>query len=243
MCMKKIMLSAIAAAMVLVLAACSSHQRGEVKPVDTTAPSDAATTQAQTTAEVTTAVLTTEEPTTEEPTTIPEKTTAPFDYGSELFGSLPNQFIFSSGAGAWATLLNINSDGSFNGNFHDSDMGVTGVDYPGGTVRYCDFTGQFGEVEKVNDYTYSMKILDMEYANEPDTEEIKEQRKYIYQTAYGLDEARELLVYTPDAPVSELPEQYLGWVRRLEPSLGSTLGFYGIYNVTEEEGFIENLHQ
>ena len=235
--MKKIMLSAIASAMVLVLAACSSYQKIEFKPVDTTAPSEAATTPAQTTEEVTAAV------TTEEPTTIPIETAPPYDYGSELFGSLTNTFIFASGAGAWSTRLNISSDGSFNGNFHDSDMGSRGEDYPGGTIRLCNFTGQFGEVEKVNDYTYSMKILNIEYANEPGTEEIKEQRKFVYSTAYGLDEAEELLLYTPDAPVSELPEPYLDWVRRLKRSLGSTLGSYGIYNVTEEEGFIESSNQ
>lgn len=246
--MKKIMLTAIAAAMVLALAACSGHQNTASKPAGTTAPSEAATTPAQTTAEVTTAVPTTEEPTTEEPTTeepttISEETTVPIDYGSELFGSLSNPFIFTSGAGAWSTRLNISSDGSFDGNFHDSDMGVRGEDYPGGTVHLCNFTGQFGDVEKVNDYTYSMKILNIEYANEPGTEEIKEQRKFMYSTPYGLDKARELLVYTPGAPVSELPEPYLEWVRRLKPSLGSTLGFYGIYNAAEKGGFIEESNQ
>ena len=118
-------------------------------------------------------------------------------------------------------------------------MGVRGEGYPGGTVHYCDFTGQFGEVKKINDYTYSMKMLNIEYKNEPDTEEIKEQRKYEYTTAYGLDEADELYIYTPDAPLSELPEKFLEWAHK-SGSTDSTLGAYGIYNLNEEVGFIEN---
>ena len=34
------------------------------------------------------------------------------------------QFRFSSGAGAWSTLLAVRPDGSFYGEYHDTDMGV-----------------------------------------------------------------------------------------------------------------------
>ena len=43
------------------------------------------------------------------------------------FELLSNQtFYFSSGAGAWGTEMDISADGSFTGNFHDSEMGDTG---------------------------------------------------------------------------------------------------------------------
>lgn len=238
--MKKLIVITILVFTTVFFAGCkNSNENSTEKPTEeTTKATEVATTQPETiSAQVFTDVPSTEEPATEEPAT-EEPTTEEHDDSSEIFGELSNNFIFSSGAGAWATVLNINSDGSFYGNYHDSDMGVRGEGYPGGTVHYCDFTGQFGEVKKINDYTYSMKMLNIEYKNEPDTEEIKEQRKYEYTTAYGLDEADELYIYTPDAPLSELPEKFLMWAHK-SGSTDSTLGSYGIYNLDEEEGFIE----
>ena len=52
----------------------------------------------------------------------------------EIFGKLPSEFVFSSGAGAWATILNIESDGTFTGEYHDSDID---------TVWICEFSGKF----------------------------------------------------------------------------------------------------
>lgn len=196
------------------------------------------TTNAPTTVAVTTAVPTTDEPTTKEPTTKQEEATTSFDYGSELFGKLTQPFTFASGVGAWSTSLNIHEDGSFDGNYHDSDMGDRGDDYPHGTLYYCDFSGRFGEVEKINDYTYSMKMLDIEYAQEPDTEEIKDGQKYKYTTAYGLDEANKVIVYFPDTPVDDLPEGFVNWTSRLQPYDGNIIGYYGLYNVNEAEGFV-----
>ena len=65
-------------------------------------------------------------------------------------------FGFSSGAGAWGTFLDLNDDGTFSGEFHDSNMGETGEGYPYGTVYVCDFSGKFSEPEKINEYTYSI---------------------------------------------------------------------------------------
>lgn len=160
------------------------------------------------------------------------------DYGEEVFQKLTEPFIFSSGAGAWGTILQIKPDGSFIGNFHDSDMVDRNDEYPKGTIYYCDFTGVFGEVKKINDYTYSTKMIKIEYKNEPDTEEIKDGFFYKYSSAYGLDEANEIIIYTPDIPISELPEGFTNWTSRLIPPDGDKLGYYGLYNVNEEEGFV-----
>lgn len=43
-------------------------------------------------------------------------------------------FAFSSGAGAWGTVLTVLEDGSFEGNYHDTNMGDTGEEYPNGSV-------------------------------------------------------------------------------------------------------------
>lgn len=52
------------------------------------------------------------------------------------------QFVFSSGVGAWQTMLNINEDGSFKGYYSDSDMGDTGEGYPNGIIYLSVFEGK-----------------------------------------------------------------------------------------------------
>lgn len=161
--------------------------------------------------------------------------------GPEVISKLTEDFIFSSGAGAWGTVVSINSDGSFTCNYHDSDMGIVGDNYPKGTVHKADATGKFYDIKRINDYTYCMTMSDLDYEKEPGTEEIVDGVKYEYSTAYGLDEAKRVYLYTPDAPISELPYDFLSWVHITgEQSEGATLGFYALYNVDEHEGFTSN---
>ena len=148
------------------------------------------------------------------------------------------EFYFASGAGGWRTFLNIEEDGSFSGEYSDSDMGSTGEGYPNGTYYYCKFNGKFTEAVKVNDYTYSMKIEEISCVNEPETSEIIDGILYYYATPYGMEGAEEVLIYLPGAPISELPEEYINWVRNdmVDPD-AVELPFYGLYNVTEQNGF------
>lgn len=150
-----------------------------------------------------------------------------------------NRFVFASGAGAWSTEFLIGEDGSFKGTYHDSDMGSTGAGYPNGTRYFCEFSGQFTEPEKVNDYTYKMAIGSIEYANEVNTEEILDEILYYYSDAYGLSGAEEILIYLPGAPIAELPEDYMIWVKgSAYIEEGTTeLPFYGLYNEVEQCGF------
>lgn len=149
------------------------------------------------------------------------------------------RFWFSSGVGAWGTELTIHEDGSFEGSYHDSDMGDTGEGYPGGTMYLCDFTGSFTEPEKVNDYTYSFRLGNLEYDRDPETEEIKNEIRYVYSIPYGMDGAEEFWLYLPGAPLEELPEEFLRWVGYydLTATEDTELPFYGLYNVQEKYGF------
>ena len=159
------------------------------------------------------------------------------------FSELSNvQFWFSSGAGAWGTDLNIAEDGTFEGVYSDSDMGDTGDGYPNGTHYSCVFTGKFTKPVKVNEYTYSMEIENMVYADEPGTEEIIDGVKYCYSDAYGLTDGKEFLIYLPGSPVDELPEEYLSWINHsmYGEDNKTTLPFYGIYNVEAQCGFGSN---
>ena len=122
-------------------------------------------------------------------------------------------FEFCSGAGGWSTDFEIEKDGSFKGNYHDSDMGDTGENYEDGTRYICGFSGDFTGLTKINDYTYEMKMENLTYEETPGKEEIADGVKYIYTDVYGLEGTDTFKVYLPGAPVSDLSEEEYFWVR------------------------------
>lgn len=148
-------------------------------------------------------------------------------------------FRFSSGAGGWQETLVIYGDGSFSGEFHDSNMGSTGDGYPNGSADHCEYQGQFTQPQKVNDYTYSLRIQEISYAQEPGTTEIIDGVLFQYRTPYGLGGAEEILIYLPGAPLAELPQEYRSWVGYYDLSYAeeTELPFYGLYNVAQQCGF------
>lgn len=166
---------------------------------------------------------------------MPDETAAPEFSFSDVAG---REFYFSSGAGGWCTVLYIHEDGTFEGNYHDSDMGDSGEGYPNGTVYYCDFSGKFTSPKKVDDTTYVFNIDSIEYESGAG-EEIIEGVKYIYVTAYGLDEAEDIYMYLPGSKIADLPEGFRSWVGYyyLEAVQETFLKFYGLYNENAETGF------
>ena len=138
------------------------------------------------------------------------------------------EFWFGSGAGAWCTVLNVRDDGTFEGEYHDSDMGL---------MYLCNFTGKLTEPVKVNDYTYSVKLEELKLEREPGGEEDRDGIHIIYAEPYGLEDAEELLFYLPGAPVEELPEEYVRSARGYGDSFDTELPFYGLYNVNGQQGY------
>ena len=147
-------------------------------------------------------------------------------------------FVYSSGAGAWASTFTLSADGSFAGDYHDSDMGDTGDGYPNGTFYYCDYYGQFTKPVKKNDYTYTMEIENIETRYQEGKIEIKDGVKYVYSGPAGLEEAHDIYIYLPGAPLDELPERFLEWVSPVLDEKDTTLPFYAIYNVLTSEAFL-----
>jgi len=153
-------------------------------------------------------------------------------------------FYFSSGAGAWFTEMSIKGDGSFEGHYQDADMGDSGDAYPNGTLYYCDFSGTFEQLEKVDDSTYKMKLSSISFRQEPETEEIIDGVRYIYSAAYGLD-GEDFYLYLPGSKAADLPQAYREWVGYYNPEAvqEETLGFYGLYNVQGEQGFSSSIYE
>lgn len=157
----------------------------------------------------------------------------------KIFEQLPSEFVFAGGGGSWCTILNIEDNGKFSGQYHDSNMVDAGAEYPNGTMYICDFIGEFTNLKKINDYIYSMNIESLELEIPPGTIYYEDGIRYIASEPYGLDNADEFYIYLPGANLLELPQQFLSWAY-LNDDIRDTLpsGFYGIYNVGGEQGFV-----
>ena len=132
----------------------------------------------------------------------------------EIFPMMADEYWYESGAGAWGTVIELSSDGSFVGSYHDSDMGDEGDEYPHGTIYHCDFLGEFTEPEPTDKpyiFTMKLKVLKIENEDKLNTEEIIDKTRYVYTTPYGFENADEFLIYLPGAPISEMTEACKYW--------------------------------
>lgn len=150
------------------------------------------------------------------------------------------EFTFTSGAGAWSTSIRVSPDGSFSGEYHDSEMGLSDVEFPKGSVYICSFRGVFGNIEKIDDYSYRMILTDLDMYETPGEEWIEDGIKYIASTPYGIDGGREFIFYLPETPVGDVDEEFLTWWPNRYDNIDNpkaTLDYYGILNVNTGEGF------
>ncbi len=153
------------------------------------------------------------------------------------------QFEFCSGAGAWSEDFTIEKDGYFQGNYHDSDMGVTGEGYADGTRYSSSYSGHFTDLTKINDYTYQMKLKDITYKDTPGKERIWDNTRVIYTESYCLGGTDTFLIYLPGTPLSELSEEVRMWLSMGEQSeteltmiaIVDEYNEYGIYSYDRAE--------
>ncbi len=150
-------------------------------------------------------------------TPIPEPTPTPFFSAADkayFFHRIPQQFSFLSGAGGWSTELYLTGgdsyDGSFTGQYHDSNMGEEGEGYQG-SVYYCNFTGKFTQPERLEEFVYSVTLEDLAY-EAPEAESIEDGVRYITAGPYGLENAGELRIYFPGYPIKNIPEEDRVWL-------------------------------
>ncbi|WP_294217663.1 lysozyme inhibitor LprI family protein [Pseudobutyrivibrio sp.] len=144
-------------------------------------------------------------------------------------------YEFSSGVGGWSDDFKIEKDGYFHGCYHDSDMGDTGDDYPGGTYYICEYEGHFADIKKVDEYTYTMKLTDLTVTTEPD-EYIEDGIKYIPIAPYALDDADEIQIYLPGKPVDDFSDDLKMWLSIDYQDQQDTLEHLALVNVTDDLG-------
>ena len=174
-----------------------------------------------------------------------EETPSASELSAGLFAQLDGRdFNFASGAGGWWTTLTFGPNGTFTGNFHDSNMGETGDGYPNGTVYVCDFSGSFSDAEKVDDLTWTIRLKNVSLSQVPGETEITDGVRYIYAEPYGLDDGDLFYLYLPGHATAGLPPQFMEWICTPNAwwgdSIPSALPFWGMYNVGGGMGFFSS---
>ena len=142
-----------------------------------------------------------------------------------LMKSIAGKYGFASGSGGWGTTMTVASDGTFSGTYHDSDMGITGDDYPNGSVTISNFKGRFKDAKKNADGSYTMQCdksaLKID-GNIGDTY-IKNGSKYTVADPYGIAPCGTFTVYPAGYDSSQLSEAIVGWSRAWYDSMPAKL--------------------
>ncbi len=127
------------------------------------------------------------------------------------FPDEPLYLMFASGAGAWGSLLTLQPDGYFTGDYRDSEMGSNTADYPNGTCYVSIFEGQFTDIQQISDYSWSMKLAKLSTEKETEASWIEDGVRYIASEAYGVAGGEEFILYAPGISADELPAACRTW--------------------------------
>ncbi len=149
-------------------------------------------------------------------------------------------FVFSSGSGGWGSSLSIGPNGTFSGDYHDSDMGSTGPGYPGGTISESKVSGQFTRPYQVSPTLYEVDIENLQYEKPVGSLEIKDNVKYEYTEVYGISKNTRMAIYLPGTPISSMPEELRLYSYGLIPEDSQILPVYVIQE--DMEGFFIEYH-
>ena len=148
-------------------------------------------------------------------------------------------WTFSSGVGAWYTCIWMEEDGTFTGEFHDSEMGEADEAYPDGTVYGCLFHGRMTLDEQADEYTWKIHVDEVELDEGQVPEAIEDGMRFVTCEPYGLKAGNDMLLYLPGTPVEKLPEDFLMWAHLYAYGEDvKELPYYGLYDPQEETGFI-----
>ena len=148
-------------------------------------------------------------------------------------------FAFSSGAFSWRTDLSVYPDGTFEGSYHNSDLGITGPGYPDGTVFVCQFSGRFSNIHPVDAYTWSMTVETIDCLYEDGKAWIEDQVRYVASGPSGMPSVgQEMRLYLPGHPTAGFSEELLFLLEMTGTSaVNGKLDSFALHNVSEDLGF------
>ncbi len=148
------------------------------------------------------------------------------------------EWSFSSGAGGWSTDMRILPDGSFSGEYHDSEMGEIGDEYPNGTVYACSFIGHMSMIEQVNENTWKISVDALKADEGQEKETIDDGIRFVYDDPYGISAGDEMLLYQPGTPVSGFTEDMKLWAHLLGEDATPELKYWFLFSEKNESGFV-----
>lgn len=143
---------------------------------------------------------------------------------------------YCSGAGAWSSDMQIGADGSFTCEYHDSDMGDTGDNYPNGTVYFASFSGRMSVAEQADGNTWKIRVdeLRQEFAEET----IEDGVRYVPAEACGLGEGDVMTLYAPGTAADVLSEDMRFWAHLMDQENQNVLENWFLGSEKNESGFV-----
>ena len=148
------------------------------------------------------------------------------------------QWSFSSGAGGWSTELTIAEDGSFTGNYHDSEMGDIGDDYPNGSLYGCSFSGQLTLGEAIDDNAWNVHVDSLTVDGTLNEESIEDGIRYITVEPYGIKAGDDMALYLPGTPAEAISEEMQFWAHLNFQDDPTALESWFLANEASESGFV-----
>lgn len=105
------------------------------------------------------------------------------------------------------TMLSLNDNGFFTGEY----FGVEGMQADPTLILESEFSGQFDVIEKIDEYSYSLQLAEINYAKEIGTEWSDGRVPYRATTASGLDNGKHFILYAPGTPIEKIPQDTRNW--------------------------------
>lgn len=127
---------------------------------------------------------------------------------NDLPADFPKDLFFNSGVGGWRTYLRLNRDGSFTGEYSDFNA-YAEDDFPKGTVTICEFEGKFTNIQRMDQYHYTMSLEKLEILDIPEMWIENGYRFLKEDEPYGLENGENFTLYMPETPIEQLSEDFL----------------------------------
>lgn len=162
----------------------------------------------------------------------------------------PIEMIYASGAGAWGSWLELNPDGTFTGDYSDTDM----------NIRYvCQFHGSFSDIRPLTDASWLLTLgeLTLDTPYPLGSEWYQDGMRMVSSQPHGFDgrdgetlrPGAQFIFYTPQAqghaPWTELygASNFLSWWFDRRPFVNTThtLGCYGLNNLEIGIGYFSRV--
>lgn len=157
----------------------------------------------------------------------------------DLFQELKGKKFTLSDGGDWRTELTFGDNGKFTGTYRDPEPEDAEEEFSRGTVYMCDFSGQFSNAEKVDDWTYEIQLSSIKYENEPGEGWIDSGMRYVCTYPSGMEFVGAAYIYLPGCPTADVPEDLLFWIGAPNGwgKTPATLPCWGLYNAADGYGF------